>query len=130
MEHESMKIWLYFNQNLLVHSGRFCPPFKHLFRYRSVFIPEACHPQNDLKELKHGHERDAQVQRQGSANVADKGESSGPEMNLNFAIGHSTKFFFILWCLNNYFRCARLEVHMNLQEALLHVFPELINPLR
>ena len=92
-------------------------------------VPVAGHPQNDLKELKHGDERDAKVERQGSADVADEGKSGRPEMNLNLSMGHLTQLFFALWCLHNDFRRARLEVHMNLQEALLHMFPELIDLL-
>ena len=56
-------------------------------------VPVAGHPQNDLKDLKHGNERDAKVERQGSANVAEEGKSGGPDMNLNSSIGHSTKFY-------------------------------------
>ena len=70
-----------------MHSGRFC--LLQRFVYTSVFIPEACHPQNDLKELKHGDERDAKVERQGSANVADEGKSGGPVRNINLSTRHS-----------------------------------------
>ena len=38
--------------------------------------------------------------------------------------------FFIPWCLHNDFRRAGLEVHMNLQEALLDILPEFIDFLR